>query len=179
MRNHIYITTGAKIGNFPASGNNDNIFQSLQFVGREEGKLSAIRKNVAKGLHPPVIICLQSKERTQALYLELLYDHIHVDVLHAGKSQGARDMAVAKFRKVETWVFICTDLCARGLDFKAVNMAINFYLPTSGVTYVHRIGRCGRAGRKCTAITLFTEAAFEQLRNIAKVMKHGCCDIPE
>ena len=58
-------------------------------------------------------------------------------------------------------------------------MAINFYLPTSGVTYVHRIGRCGRAGRKGTAITLFTEAAFEQLRNIAKVMKHGGCDIPE
>ena len=58
-------------------------------------------------------------------------------------------------------------------------MVINYDLPTSGVTYVHRIGRCGRAGRKGTAITLFTEADFEQLRNIANVMKHGGCDIPE
>jgi ATP-dependent RNA helicase DDX52/ROK1 len=179
LRNQIDITTGAKIGNSTASGVNDNISQSLQFVGREEGKLLAIRQIVTKGLHPPVIIFLQSKDRAQALYLELLYDNIHVDVIHAGKSQGARDKAVAKFRKGETWVLICTDLCARGLDFKAVNMVINYDLPTSGVTYVHRIGRCGRAGRKGTAITLFTEADFEHLRNIANVMKHGGCDVPE
>lgn len=179
LRNQVDICTGIKGGNSTAAGVNDNIKQSLMFVGKEEGKLLAIRQIIAKGIKPPVIIFMQSKERAQALYLELIYDKIHVDCVHAGKSQAARDAAVTRFRKGETWVLICTDLCARGLDFKAVNMVINYDLPTSGVTYVHRIGRCGRGGRKGEAITLFTEQDFEHLRNIANVMKLSGCDVPE
>lgn len=178
LRNQVDISTGIKSGNSTAAGVNDNVSQSLMFVGKEEGKLLAIRQIIAKGITPPVIIFMQSKERAQALYLELMYDNVHVDVIHAGKSQAARDAAVARFRKGETWVLICTDLCARGLDFKAVNMVINYDLPTSGVTYVHRIGRCGRGGRKGEAITLFTEQDFDHLRNIANIMKISGCDVP-
>lgn len=179
LRNQVDICVGTKGGNSTAAGVNNNITQSLMFVGKEEGKLLAIRQIIAKGIKPPVIIFLQSKERAQALYLELLYDKVHVDCVHAGKSQAARDAAVTRFRKGETWVLICTDLCARGLDFKAVNMVINYDLPTSGVTYVHRIGRCGRGGRKGEAITLFTEQDFDHLRNIANVMKLSGCDVPQ
>jgi ATP-dependent RNA helicase DDX52/ROK1 len=106
-----------------------------------------------------------------------MYDGIRVDVIHAGRSQSARDEAVAKFRGGETWVLICTDLVARGVDFKAVNMVINYDLPTSGVTYVHRIGRTGRAGRKGEAITFFTESDFDNLRTIANVMKLSGCEV--
>jgi len=181
LRSEVDISIGGKrmLGNSTASGVSHDITQKLTFVGREEGKLLAIRQIIAKGLSPPVIIFLQSKDRAQALFLELMYDNANVDVIHAGKSQAARDAAVAKFRKGETWILICTDLCARGLDFKAVNMVINYDLPTSGVTYVHRIGRCGRAGRKGEAITLFTEADFDHLRNIANVMKLSGCDVPD
>jgi ATP-dependent RNA helicase DDX52/ROK1 len=88
------------------------------FVGREEGKLLAIRQLVAQGqIRPPVIVFVQSQERAQALFSELLYDHIHVDVIHAGRSKSARENAVANFRKGDTWVLICTDLVARGVDF--------------------------------------------------------------
>lgn len=104
---------------------------------------------------------------------------MHVDVIHAGRSKTARDNAVAKFRKGDTWVLICTDLVARGVDFRAVNMVINYDLPTSGITYVHRIGRTGRAGRKGKAITLFTEADFENLRTIANVMKQSGCKVED
>jgi ATP-dependent RNA helicase DDX52/ROK1 len=138
--------------------------QELLFVGREEGKLLAVRQLVQRGqLKPPVIVFVQSQERAQALFGELLYDGIHVDVIHAGRSRTARDNAVARFRRGNTWVLICTDLVARGVDFRAVNMVINYDLPTSGITYVHRIGRTGRAGRKGKAITLFTEADFNNL----------------
>mmetsp|Transcript_7148 Transcript_7148/g.13556 ORF Transcript_7148/g.13556 Transcript_7148/m.13556 type:complete len:455 (+) Transcript_7148:3181-4545(+) len=178
LRNEIDISTGIKSGNSTAAGVNHNVSQSLMFVGKEEGKLLAIRQIIAKGITPPVIIFLQSKERAQALFMELMYDNIRVDVIHAGKSQAARDAAVARFRKGESWVLLCTDLCARGLDFKAVNMVINYDLPTSGVTYVHRIGRCGRGGRKGEAITLFTEQDFEHLRTIANIMKLSGCDVP-
>jgi ATP-dependent RNA helicase DDX52/ROK1 len=124
-------------------------------------------------------VFVQSKERAQALFGELLYDGIHVDVIHAGRSRTARESAVAKFRKGETWVLICTDLVSRGVDFRAVNMVINYDLPTSGITYVHRIGRTGRAGRKGKAITLFTEADFDNLRTIANVMKQSGCKVED
>ena len=162
-----------------AFGVTDRISQSLRFVGREEGKLLAMRQMVPEGwFRPPIMVFLQSQERAQALYLELLYDGMKIDVIHAGRSRAARDSAVAKFRSGETWVLICTDLCARGLDFKAVNTVVNYDLPTDGVTYVHRIGRCGRAGREGTAVTLFTEADFGRLRCIANVVKLSGCDVP-
>jgi ATP-dependent RNA helicase DDX52/ROK1 len=75
-----------------------------------------------------------------------MYDGIRVDVIHAGRSQSARDEAVAKFRGGETWVLICTDLVAHGVDFKAIHMVINYDLPH---TYVHSIGRTSRAARPC------------------------------
>jgi len=176
LRNPIDITISAAPGSTIA---NPDIEQKLVFVGKEEGKLLAIRQIIQKGISPPVIIFLQSKDRAQALFSELLYDGVNVDVIHAGRTQGARDTAVTKFRKGETWVLICTDLVARGVDFKAVNMVINYDLPESGVTYVHRIGRTGRAGRKGEAITLYTEADFEHIGTIANVMKlSGCTDIP-
>jgi ATP-dependent RNA helicase DDX52/ROK1 len=161
-------------------GANPDIEQELMFVGREEGKLLAIRQLSQRAqLHPPALVFVQSQERAQALFGELLYDGIHVDVIHAGRSKAARDAAVSKFRRGDTWVLICTDLVARGVDFRAVNMVINYDLPMSGITYVHRIGRTGRAGRKGKAITLFTEADFENLRTIANVMKQSGCEVPE
>lgn len=182
LRSPIDITTGINAGtggNSAAGGASEHIKQELKFVGREEGKLLAIRQLVAEGITPPVLIFMQSKERAQALFGELLYDGIRVDVIHAGRSPSAREASVAKFRKGDTWVLICTDLVARGVDFKAVNLVINYDLPMDGVTYVHRIGRTGRAGRKGRAITFFTEADFDGLRTIANVMKLSGCMIPE
>jgi len=185
LRDPIDITIGSINKNHASKGitsgptANPDIEQSLLFVGKEEGKLLAIRQLIQKGIKPPVIIFLQSKERAQALFSELLYDGIHVDVIHAGRSQSARDAAITRFRKGDTWVLICTDLCARGVDFKGVNMVINYDLPNTGVSYVHRIGRTGRAGRKGKAITLFTEADFENLRSIANVMKLSGCEVPD
>lgn len=180
LRSPIDITTGIQAGgNSAGGGASENIQQELKFVGREDGKLLAIRQLVAEGITPPVLIFLQSKERAQALFGELLYDGIRVDVLHAGKSPAHREASVAKFRRGDTWVLICTDLVARGVDFKAVNLVINYDLPLEGVTYVHRIGRTGRAGRQGRAITFFTESDFENLRTIANVMRLSGCEVPE
>lgn len=177
MRNPVDLKIAAA-GSY--GGANTDIEQELMFVGREEGKLLAIRQLKERGqLKPPCIVFVQSQDRAQALFAELLYEGIHVDVIHAGRSRTARDSAVAKFRKGETWVLICTDLVARGVDFRAVNMVINYDLPPSGITYVHRIGRTGRAGRKGKAITLFTEADFDNLRTVANVMKQSGCKVED
>ena len=86
-----------------------------------------------------ILICLNFSLILSAF--QRLYDNVHVDVIHAGRSRAAREKAVAKFRKGETWILICTDLVARGVDFRAVNMVINYDLPSSGINYIHRIGK--------------------------------------
>jgi ATP-dependent RNA helicase DDX52/ROK1 len=180
LRNPVDVAIATSSLGGVGGGANPDIAQELTFVGKEEGKLLAIRQLVQRGqLKPPAIVFLQSQERAQALFEELLYDNIHVDVIHAGRSRSARENAVSRFRRGETWVLICTDLVARGVDFRAVNMVINYDLPTSGISYIHRIGRCGRAGRKGRAITLFTEADFDQLRTIANVMRQSGCQVEE
>jgi len=138
--NNVLGTAVASSSSSAALGVNTNVRQSLQFVGNEEGKLLAIRQLIQKGFHPPALVFLQSQERAQALYEELLYDKVRVDVLHAGRSQAARDKAVTLFRTGETWILICTDLCARGIDFKAANLVVNYDMPEDGICYVHRIG---------------------------------------
>jgi ATP-dependent RNA helicase DDX52/ROK1 len=86
---------------------------------------------------------------------------------------------VNAFREGRVWVLICTDLMARGVDFKAVNMVISYDFPPSAVDYIHRVGRTGRAGRTGTAITFFTEKDAPMLRTIANVVRASGCDVPE
>merc|ERR1711972_1058764 len=77
------------------------------------------------------------------------------------------------------WILICTDLMARGVDFKGVETVVNYDFPQSASTYIHRIGRTGRAGRTGKAFTLFTIQDFETLRNIVGVMRQSGCEVPE
>ncbi|KAL7467226.1 hypothetical protein ACHAXS_007537, partial [Conticribra weissflogii] len=179
LRSPVDISTGSTANGSAAAVASDTIHQELKFVGREEGKLLAIRQMIREGISPPILIFLQSQERAQALFAELLYDGMRADVIHAGRSPSAREASVAKFRRGETWMLICTDLVARGVDFKAVNLVINYDMPADGVTYVHRIGRTGRAGREGRAITFFTEGDFENLRTVANVMRLSGCEVPE
>jgi ATP-dependent RNA helicase DDX52/ROK1 len=155
------------------------INQKLLFVGTEEGKLLAIRQLIQKGISPPVLIFLQNKERAKELFRELVYDGINVDIIHADRTQAQREAVIAQFRAGDIWFLICTDLMARGIDFKGVNMVINYDLPTTAVAYIHRIGRTGRAGKRGEAVTLFTEADMPNIRSIANVMKLSGCHVPD
>ena len=117
------------------------IKQELMFVGSEEGKLIAIRDLIRQGrFNPPVLIFVQSKERAQQLFHELVFDGINVDVIHADRTQAQRNAAVEKFRSGDIWVLITTDLMSRGMDIKGVNLVINYDFPQSVISYVHRIG---------------------------------------
>ncbi|XP_012272894.1 probable ATP-dependent RNA helicase DDX52 [Orussus abietinus] len=153
--------------------------QELLFVGNEGGKLIAFRNIIQKGMTPPVLVFVQSKERAQELFNELIYDGINVDVIHADRTQTQRDNVVRCFREGKIWVLICTELMSRGIDFKGVNLVINYDFPTSAISYVHRIGRTGRAGHRGKAITFFTQYDTVNLRSIAAVMKASGCEVPE
>jgi len=157
----------------------ETIEQTLQYCGSEHGKLVHFRSIVQKGLQPPVLVFVQSKERAQDLFKELLYDGIHVDVIHSERSQLQRDNTVRAFRSGGIWVLICTELMGRGIDFKGVNLVINYDFPPTAVSYIHRVGRTGRAGRSGQAITYYTDKDKPLLRSIAQVMQNSGCEIPD
>jgi len=93
--------------------------------------------------------------------------------------QAQRDAIVDQFRLGKVWVLIATELLARGMDFKGVKLVVNFDFPQTTVSYIHRIGRTGRAGMTGKAVTFFTEEDVEQLRSIANVMKASGCAVPD
>uniref|UniRef100_A0A3Q3DV27 ATP-dependent RNA helicase n=1 Tax=Hippocampus comes TaxID=109280 RepID=A0A3Q3DV27_HIPCM len=157
----------------------DSVEQELLFVGTENGKLVAVRDIIKKGFLPPVLVFVQSIERARELFHELVYGGINVDVIHAERTQQQRDNVVESFRCGKIWVLICTALMARGIDFKGVNLVLNYDFPTSAVEYIHRIGRTGRAGHRGKAITFFTENDKPLLRSIANVIKQAGCPVPD
>ncbi|XP_019366494.1 PREDICTED: probable ATP-dependent RNA helicase DDX52 [Gavialis gangeticus] len=157
----------------------ETVEQELLFVGSETGKLLAVRELVKKGFTPPVLVFVQSIERAKELFHELIYEGINVDVIHADKTQQQRDNIVHSFRAGKIWVLICTALLARGIDFKGVNMVINYDFPTSAVEYIHRIGRTGRAGHTGKALTFFTEDDKPLLRSVASVIQRAGCPVPD
>ncbi|XP_014211514.1 probable ATP-dependent RNA helicase DDX52 [Copidosoma floridanum] len=156
----------------------NTIKQELIFVGNEQGKLMQLRNIFQKGVSPPLLIFVQSKERAQELFKELVYDNVNVDVIHGDRTQTQRNNVVHCFREGKIWVLICTDLMSRGIDFEGVNLVINYDFPRSATSYIHRIGRTGRAGRQGKAITFFALQDIDYLRSIASVMRKSGCTVP-
>uniref|UniRef100_A0A8B9KIX8 Probable ATP-dependent RNA helicase DDX52 n=1 Tax=Astyanax mexicanus TaxID=7994 RepID=A0A8B9KIX8_ASTMX len=163
----------------PRNSAAETVEQELLFVGAENGKLLAMRDLIKKGFMPPMLVFVQSIERARELFHELVYEGINVDVIHAERTQQQRDNVVKSFRSGNIWVLICTALMARGIDFKGVNLVVNYDFPASAVEYIHRIGRTGRAGHKGKAVTFFTENDKPLLRSIATVIKQAGCPVPD
>ncbi|KAJ2503161.1 RNA-dependent ATPase rok1 [Coemansia sp. RSA 1972] len=153
--------------------------QQLVFVGQEEGKLVALRNMIRGGFQPPCLLFVQSIDRAKELFRELVFEGINVEAIHSERTQSQRNKIVQKFREGQLWVLICTELMARGIDFKGVNLVINYDFPQSSQSYVHRIGRTGRAGRKGQAITYFTKDDAPHLKTIVNVMRGSGCVVPE
>jgi len=173
MKDPIRIVIGQK------NAATETIKQRLVYVGGEEGKLIEMRQMIQGGLKPPVLIFVQSVERAKELFHELVYDGINVDVIHSERTKAQRDNIVNNFRIGKIWVLITTELMARGMDFKGVKLVINYDFPQSVQSYIHRIGRTGRAGRDGEAVTFFSRDDVTYLKSIVNVMKSSGCDVPE
>lgn len=161
-------------------GANEQISQSLVFVGSEDGKLHAMKQLVQEGeFKPPVLLFVQSIERAKELFHELVYDGLHVDVIHSERSKVQRQGVISAFKRGDIWVLICTELMARGIDFHGVRLVLNYDFPQSVQSYIHRIGRTGRAGQSGRAITFFTKEDAPHLKTVVNVMRRSGCDVPE
>ncbi|WFC98568.1 RNA helicase [Malassezia yamatoensis] len=156
------------------------IDQHLEFCGAEDGKLHALRGLIQSGgMKPPVLLFVQSIDRARELFHELVYDGLHVDVIHSERPKAQREAVIQAFRRGDIWILICTELMARGIDFHGVNLVINYDFPQTVQSYIHRIGRTGRAGKTGKAITYFTKDDAPYLKSVVNVMRQSGCEVPE
>ena len=112
------------------------------------------------------IIFTNSKRKAEWLKEKLEEENHVVSCIHAGLTQVERDKTMKNFRTGLSRVLIATDIIARGIDVQQVEIVINFDIPRHIETYIHRIGRSGRFGRKGFAINFVTEKEFSQLEKI-------------
>jgi len=172
MKDPIRIVVGAK------NAVVEQVNQKLIYTGSEDGKLVALRRRIREGIKPPVLVFVQSKERAEELFREFVYENINVDFITSDRTQAQREKTTQKFREGKIWFLIATNLMSRGMDFKGINLVINYDLPTSATDYIHRVGRTGRMGKYGEAETYYTDDDLPYLRRIANVIKQSGQDVP-
>jgi len=94
---------------------------------------------------------------------------IDCEAIHGNKTQNARQRALNNFKLGKTHVIIATDIAARGIDISNLEIVINYDLPDVAETYVHRIGRTGRAGHSGTALTFCSQEEHTMVKSIQKL----------
>ena len=117
------------------------------------------------------IVFTRTKHGANKVTKKLCAAGISADAIHGNKSQSARQRALADFKKGRTWVLVATDIAARGLDIEGVSHVINFELPHEPESYVHRIGRTGRAGARGVAWSLVDRSEVSRLRAVEKLIR--------
>jgi ATP-dependent RNA helicase DeaD len=117
------------------------------------------------------IIFCHTKREVDDVFLKLSQLGYNAGAIHGDYTQARRDEIMNKFKGRILDVLIATDVAARGLDIKDVTHVINYSIPQHPDSYVHRIGRTGRAGKSGIAITLITPREYKYLRSIEKTAR--------
>jgi len=145
---------------------------------KKEWKLETLL-SLYKGLDiAQAIIYCNSKKVVDFLYEEMKKKNHMVGCIHSELAMVERDRVMREFRSGATRVLISTDLTARGIDVYQVSIVINYDLPTQKETYIHRIGRSGRYGKKGNAINFITPEEKEQLDALMKFYETSIEQLP-
>ncbi|AIQ73609.1 MULTISPECIES: DEAD/DEAH box helicase [Paenibacillus] len=138
----------------------------------ERQKFEALSRLIDMESPELAIVFGRTKRRVDELAEALQKRGYSADGLHGDLSQNQRDAVMRKFRDGSIDVLVATDVAARGLDVSGVTHVINFDLPQDPESYVHRIGRTGRAGKEGTAWSFVTPREIDHLHLIERVTRH-------
>jgi superfamily II DNA/RNA helicase len=117
-----------------------------------------------------MIVFTRTKRQAQRVAEDLQERGFKASPLHGDMAQVAREKALTRFREDKIQVLVCTDVAARGIDVRGVSHVVNYTCPEDDKTYVHRIGRTGRAGATGTAITFVDWADLHRWKMINKAL---------
>jgi ATP-dependent RNA helicase RhlE len=153
----------------PESSVVDTIDQFLCCVEKPE-KIDLLVNLLHKDTRDRILIFSRTKHGADKIARTLNKKNIGCEAIHGNKSQNARQTALNNFKSGKTRIIVATDIAARGIDVPDLGMVINYDMPDVAETYVHRIGRTGRAGKDGQAITFCAKEDRPMLKDIEKLI---------
>ncbi len=159
----------AKVRIDPESATADRINQVVYFVDKKN-KRHLLKDILQDRVIERALVFTRTKHGADRVSRELNKAGIRALAIHGNKSQNARQSALLAFKKEEIRILVATDIAARGIDIDHLSHVINFELPNIAESYVHRIGRTGRAGESGRAIAFCDAEEKEYLTDIQKLI---------
>ncbi|MBK7095103.1 MAG: DEAD/DEAH box helicase [Saprospiraceae bacterium] len=153
----------------PISSTVDIIQQRVMFV-EKVNKINLLLQVLKDPEIKTALVFTRTKHGADKLVRYLLKNNINAAAIHGNKAQNARQKALSSFKEQKTRILVATDIASRGIDVDNLEYVINFEMPNMPETYVHRIGRTGRAGAKGTAISFCDTEEKAYLRDIEKLI---------
>ncbi len=163
------LTNPKRIDVAPVSSTADTIQQLVYFV--EKGNKRKLLHHLLEDASiKNVLVFTRTKHGANRVAKDLQKAHIGAEAIHGDKSQNQRQRALTNFKTGQIRVLVATDIAARGIDVDNLSHVINFELPNVPETYVHRIGRTGRAGANGISISFCDEEEKEYLQDIQQLI---------
>ncbi|MBB1647346.1 ATP-dependent RNA helicase RhlE [compost metagenome] len=153
----------------PVSSTAEKVNQSVFFVEKKE-KIRLLTSILKKLKHERTIVFSRTKHGADKIVKLLAKNGLRAAAIHGNKSQNARQKALGEFKDSHLKILIATDIAARGIDIEQLPLVINYDLPNVPETYVHRIGRTGRAGQEGKAISFCDVEERPYLADIEKLI---------
>ena len=157
-----------KISVTPSAKPVELIEQGVYFV-EKKAKRELLQVLLRQKGIPQTLVFVRTKHAADRVAKDLNRAGISAKAIHGDKSQGARQAALTLFKEYKIAVLVATDIAARGIDINELPLVVNFDLPNVPETYVHRIGRTGRAGQEGTALSFCDMSEMPYLADIEKL----------
>jgi ATP-dependent RNA helicase RhlE len=158
-----------KVTVMPEQTTAEKVEQAIYFVSKRD-KPRLLSHLLKTEDYESALVFSRTKYGADKIVKFLKKGNIIAEAIHGNKSQGARQRALTNFKSGETKILVATDIAARGIDVKELSLVINFDLPNISETYVHRIGRTGRAGSSGIALSFCDVEERAYLRDIQKLI---------
>lgn len=172
MRNPVKITMKTEELNLAC------IEQYYVALSSDQDKYNVLKELFAMLTVSQCIIYVNSVNRVTELYNAMTEEGFSVSCIHSSMTKIERDRAFTQFKKGGSRVLISSNITARGIDIQQVSVVINFDVPKCVHTYLHRIGRSGRWGRKGIAINFITKHDVYSIKNIEQYYKINILELP-
>jgi len=154
----------------PVSSTTTLIEQSVYYV-KKENKRGLLKHVLANNNIEHALVFTRTKHGADKVVKDLAKDGIMAAAIHGNKSQGAREKALKGFKNRTIRILVATDIASRGIDVDKLSHVINYEIPEQAETYVHRIGRTGRAGSSGVAMSFCAKEEMNYLKDINKLIK--------
>jgi ATP-dependent RNA helicase RhlE len=165
-----FLTKPKYVSVTPVSSTAENVNQKVYFVGKED-KRKLLYHIIRNDKIENVLVFTRTKHGADNVVKALKKNNVTAEAIHGDKSQNARQRVFDAFKNKEISVLVATDIAARGIDIESLPYVINFDIPNISETYVHRIGRTGRAGNSGLAISFCAKDEQPYWKDIEKLIR--------